>query len=186
MNVIISEGLYDKDFVRDWVVGFDEFVERLREYPLERVAKITGCNAELIAKAARMYATSGPACIPWTPVTDQQVSSTSAIRLQCMLRALCGHLDVKGGDTFLGFNPAVRSDSEMEMHEALSPQQKAKQLGSEQFPVFTYIVAWKRITARRNASGAPAMPISSAVVTWPIRWRCSRRWRKVIRIPSEH
>jgi anaerobic selenocysteine-containing dehydrogenase len=186
MNVIISEGLYDKDFVRDWVVGFDEFVERLREYPLERVAKITGCNAELIAKAARMYATSGPACIPWTPVTDQQVSSTSAIRLQCMLRALCGHLDVKGGDTFLGFNPAVRSNSEMEMHEALSPQQKAKQLGSEQFPVFTYIVAWKRITARRNASGAPAMPISSAVVTWPIRWRCSRRWRKVIRIPSEH
>ena len=28
-----------------------------------------------------MYATSGPAVIPWTPTTDQQVSSTSAIRL---------------------------------------------------------------------------------------------------------
>jgi anaerobic selenocysteine-containing dehydrogenase len=138
MHVIINEELYDKDFVRDWVVGFDAFVERVQEYPLDRVAKITGCDPEMIAKAARLYATTKPACIPWTPVTDQQVSSTSAIRLQCMLRALCGNLDVKGGDNFIGFNPAVRSDSEIEMHEALAPEQKAKQLGSDEFPVFTY------------------------------------------------
>ncbi len=138
LNVIISEELYDKEFVRDWTVGFDALAERAREYPLDRVAEITGVDAELIAAGARMYATSGPACIPWTPVTDQQVSSTSAIRLQCMLRALCGHLDVPGGDQLIGFNPAVRSDSEIEMHEVLAPEQKAKQLGSDQFPAFTY------------------------------------------------
>ena len=73
------------------------------EYPLDRVADITGVDAELIAKAARMYATEGPACIPWTPITDQQVSSTSAIRSQCMLRAISGNLDIKGGDQFVGF-----------------------------------------------------------------------------------
>jgi anaerobic selenocysteine-containing dehydrogenase len=138
LNVIIEEELYDKAFVRDWTVGFDALAERVREYPLDRVAEITGVEAELIAKAARMYATSGPACIPWTPATDQQVSSTSAIRLQCMLRALCGHLDVTGGDQLVGFNPAIRSDSEIEMHEVLAPEQKAKQLGSDQFPAYTY------------------------------------------------
>ena len=138
LNVIIEEELYDKDFVRDWTVGFDELVARVREYPLDRVAAITGVDEEAIREAARMYATTKPACIPWSPITDQQVSSTSAIRLQCMLRALTGNLDVKGGDTFVGFNPVVRSDSEIEAHEELPEAQKAKQLGADEFPVFTY------------------------------------------------
>lgn len=137
-RVIVDEGLYDKDFVRDWCVGFDALVERLAEYPLDRVAAITECAAEDIAAAARLYATHGPACIPWSPITDQQTSSTSAIRLQCILRALCGYVDAKGGDIFVGFHPAMRSDSEIEMHDLLSEAQKAKQLGADQYPVFTY------------------------------------------------
>ena len=138
LKVIIDEKLYDQDFVRDWTVGFDEFAKRVDEYPLERVAEITGVDVELIAKAARMYATNGPAAIPWSPITDQQASSTSAIRLQCALRALTGNVDVKGGEMFVGFNPKVRSDTEVEWHDALSHVQKAKQLGAEEFPVFTY------------------------------------------------
>ena len=138
LNVIINEELYDKDFVRDWTVGWAELRERVAEYPLGRVAEITGVDAELIAESARMYATTAPACIPWTPITDQQVSSTSGIRLQAILRAITGNLDVKGGDTFVGFSPAVRSDSELERHDLLSDAQKAKQLGADEFPVFTY------------------------------------------------
>ena len=38
LNVIIEEELYDKDFVREWTVGFNEFVERVRQYPLNRVS----------------------------------------------------------------------------------------------------------------------------------------------------
>ena len=138
LRVIVDEELYDKDFVRDWTVGFDALVERLKEYPVERVAEITGVPEEQIRESARLYATTEPACIPWTPITDQQVSSTSAIRLQCMLRAITGNVDVKGGDVFVGFSPTVRSDSEIEMHHLISDDQKAKQLGSDQFPVFTY------------------------------------------------
>jgi anaerobic selenocysteine-containing dehydrogenase len=138
LNVIIEEELYDKDFVRDWTVGFEEFAERCREYPVERVAEITGVDANLIREAARMYAQCSPAAIPWSPITDQQVSSTSAIRLQCALRAICGNLDVKGGELFIGFNPSLRSDTELEMHHVLSDEQKMKQLGADQFPVFTY------------------------------------------------
>lgn len=138
INVIIEEELYDKDFVRDWCVGFDAFAERIREYPVERVAAITGVDADLIRQAARMYAQNSPAAIPWSPITDQQVASTSAIRLQCAIRAICGNIDVKGGEMMTGFNPHVLSESEVEMHEALSPAQKAKQLGAAEHPVFTY------------------------------------------------
>lgn len=138
LRVILDEGLYDKEFVKNWTVGFDELKERVAEYPLERVAKLTECSEEMIAKAARMYATEGPAIIPWTPITDMQRNSTSAIRLQSILRAVCGYLDVPGGETLQGFHPNIVPESTIEMHELLSQEQKDKQLGSKTHPAFTY------------------------------------------------
>ena len=138
LKVIIDEELYDKDFVENWTIGFEELRQRVDEYPLERVAKLTGCDPEMIAKAARMYATEGPSIIPWTPITDMQRNSTSAIRLQCILRSICGYLDVPGGETLQGFPPDLINESLIEMHHVLSDEQKAKQLGSDKHPAFTY------------------------------------------------
>ena len=90
LKVIFDEGLYDKDFVENWTVGFEELRARVDEFPLDRVAKITGCDPDQIRKAARIYATHGPAVIPWTPITDMQRNSTSGIRLQSILRSVCG------------------------------------------------------------------------------------------------
>ncbi|MBL6814387.1 MAG: molybdopterin-dependent oxidoreductase, partial [Pseudomonadales bacterium] len=141
LKVIFDEGLYDKAFVRDWCVGFDELRQRVDEYPLERVAQITGVPAEDIAAAARMYANADGAVIPWTPITDQQLSSTSAIRLHSILRAVTGNLDVVGGETLGGFSESYIPESEIGLHERLSPEQKAKQLGYEDHPAFTYRAA---------------------------------------------
>jgi anaerobic selenocysteine-containing dehydrogenase len=141
LKVILDEGLYDTGFAADWTVGFEDFRERINAFPLSRVAEITGVEPDLIAEAARTYATTGPAVIPWTPITDQQRNSTSAIRLMCALRALCGNLDVKGGEILHGFHPDIVSESELEMHGALSAMQKAKQLGAETHPAFTYRAA---------------------------------------------
>ncbi|MCP5180152.1 MAG: molybdopterin-dependent oxidoreductase [Pseudomonadales bacterium] len=138
LNVIVNEALYDKAFVRNWTIGFEQLAERVRDYPVDRVAAITGVAPELIVDAARLYATTRPGVIPWSPITDQQVSSTSAIRMHAILRALTGNLDVKGGERFLPFNPSIVHDTDIEMHDALAPAQKAKQLGADEFPVFTY------------------------------------------------
>lgn len=138
LNVIIAEKLYDSDFVRNWTVGFEDLKARVAEYPLERVEEITGVPADLIRTSARMYATARSAVIPWSPIIDQQVSSTSIIRLQSILRAICGHLDVPGGELLYGPNDEMRSECAIEIHEALSPQQRAKQLGYDQYPAYTY------------------------------------------------
>ncbi len=138
LKVILDEGLYDADFVEKWTHGFEAFRARVDEYPLDRVAELTGVDAELIARAARMYATEGPSIIPWTPITDQQRNSTSAIRLHCALRALCGYVDVPGGELLHGFHPNIVSESELELHSALSQEQRDKQLGSDTHPAFTY------------------------------------------------
>ncbi|MEM7070110.1 MAG: molybdopterin-dependent oxidoreductase, partial [Pseudomonadota bacterium] len=141
LKVIFDEGLYDKKFVRDWCVGFDELKARVDEYPLERVEAITGVDRELIAEAARTYANADGAIIPWTPITDMQISSTSAIRLHSILRAVTGNLDVVGGETLGGFNPDYIPESEIALHELLPDEQKAKQLGYDQHPAYTYRVA---------------------------------------------
>lgn len=138
LKVIFDEDLYDHDFVARWTTGFDALRERVDSFPLERVADITGCTPAQIAQAARMYATQGPSVIPWTPITDQQRNSTSAIRLQSILRAVCGYLDVPGGEAMMGFHPKIVSESEVEMHHVLPEAQKLKQLGADRHPVFTY------------------------------------------------
>ena len=138
LKVIIDEELYDKEFVADFTVGFEALRKRVDEYPLERVSEITGVPADQIAEAARAYATADSACIPWTPITDMQISSTSAIRLHSILRALTGNLDVPGGELMGGFNPNYISESQLAMHEMLAPQQKAKQLGADTHPAYTY------------------------------------------------
>ncbi len=141
LKVIFDEELYDKDFVRTWCTGFEELEARVDEYPLERVEEITGVDRELIAEAARMYASADGAIIPWTPITDMQISSTSAIRLHSILRAVTGNLDVVGGETISGFNPSYIPESELGLHEVLSPEQKAKQLGYSKHPAYTYRAA---------------------------------------------
>lgn len=138
LKVIIDEELYDKDFVANWTHGFDEFKARIDEFPLERVAKLTGLSPDLIAEAARMYAGAKPGVIPWTPITDQQRNSTSAIRLHGALRALCGNLDVPGGETMQGLNPDIISETELELHDILPEEKRALQLGADKHPVFTY------------------------------------------------
>ena len=138
LNVIITEELYDKDFVENWTVGFEELKERVADFPLERVEEITGIPRELIVESARLYATSKSAVIPWTPITDMQLNSTSAIRLHSILRAITGNLDILGGEMLGGFTPDYIPESKLQLHELLSDEQKAKQLGSDLHPAYTY------------------------------------------------
>lgn len=136
LNVVINEELYDKEFVKKWTVGFEQLKERVQEYPLSKVSEITGCEPETIREAAVMYATSGSSIIPWGPIPDMQKNSTSLIRCHSILRAICGFLNK---NEILGsLSPDVISISEMEMHEILPDEKKKIQLGTENYPLFTY------------------------------------------------
>ena len=66
LHVIINEELYDKEFVANWTVGFEQLKQRVQEYTPARVEELTWVPAEQVVAAARMYA-SGPAIIPGIP-----------------------------------------------------------------------------------------------------------------------
>jgi len=131
-HVIVEEGLYDKEFVENYIHGWDAFVERVRQYPLDRVEEITWVKKELIREAARIYATTKPACINWGVPTEQTLNCTDCTRLLTGLMALTGNLDGPGGNVFF-VPPPVRTVSEFSRHRDLPPEQRKKRLGGEQY-----------------------------------------------------
>lgn len=132
-HVIIEEELYDKEFVENYIHGWEPFKERvMKEYPLEKVQEITWVDKDLIRKAARMYATTKPACIHWGVPTEQTINCVNYTRATTGLMAITGNLDAPGGNA-LFVNPPTRTVSEFARHKDLPPEQQAKRLGGDQF-----------------------------------------------------
>src|SRR6516165_7074049 len=130
MNVIINEELYDKDFVASYCHGFEQLRERVKEYPLKKVADITWCDPEMIAQAAHAYATMPPGCIVWGNGTDQLGNNTfQATRALLILMGLTGNLDAPGGNVFY---PAPKLNF-FELWDKLPPEQEKKRLGGDRF-----------------------------------------------------
>lgn len=98
IHEIISHNLYDADFVSQWTVGFEELRRSAAQFPAETVAEGIWLDPLAVKEAARIYATTSPACIVDGNGLDMQLHSFDATRAVCMLRALTGNLDVKGGD----------------------------------------------------------------------------------------
>lgn len=99
-NVIISEDLYDHDFVEKWTYGFDEFAARINDPVMgmtpERAAEICDVPVEDIYKAARMYANAKPASIAWGLAFDQNQNGNQAAHCVLALMAITGNIDVPG------------------------------------------------------------------------------------------
>jgi anaerobic selenocysteine-containing dehydrogenase len=131
-NVIISEGLYDKEFIEKYTHGWDKFVERVQEYPLDKVEKITWVPAAKIKDAARLYAKTKPACIQWGVAIEQTINCTDNNRILTDLMAITGNLDAPGGNVFFT-PPPVRTLSQFGMHRELSAEQREKQLGGNTY-----------------------------------------------------
>jgi len=128
LRVVIDEGLIDRAFVDRWTVGFDDLVEMLQDFPVERVAELTWVPADRIREAARLYAQHGPACAFLGQALDPQPNSSQAIRAITALIAVTGNLDVPGGNVI--YSPGRLAKSPTERHDWLAPEQDAKRLGN--------------------------------------------------------
>ncbi len=130
--VILEEELYDKEFVKNWIYGWKEFVDRVKEYPPKRVSEITWVGEEKIRQAARLFATAKPACIQWGVAIEQSINCVDNNRVLIGLAAITGNLDVPGGMVFY-VPPPTMNASQFGAHKLLSPEQRKKRLGGETF-----------------------------------------------------
>ena len=90
MNVIIAEGLHDRDYVNCHTLGFGELAERVRDYPPQTVAAITGLPVDRIVGLAREYAATRPAAIRLNYGMQRYAGGASAVRTITCLPALTG------------------------------------------------------------------------------------------------
>lgn len=98
INVMVTEELYDPRFISEWTLGFDELRQLVSSYTPEKMALQTWLAAEDIRHAARLYARTKPACLVEGNGLDMHINVSRNTRALCILRALSGNLDKKGGD----------------------------------------------------------------------------------------
>ena len=96
MNVIISEGLMDKEFVANRTEAYDALAEVLAKYTPEMVSEITWVPAEDIRKAARIYAEAETAAICYSMGLTQHSTGTDNVKSVCNLAMLTGNIGRPG------------------------------------------------------------------------------------------
>jgi anaerobic selenocysteine-containing dehydrogenase len=138
INVIISEELYDKEFVAKWCYGFDKLAERVKEYTPQKVSEIAWVSPEKIIKAAEMFATNKPACAMEGMGVAQQPNAHAALQARYILTAITGNIDIPGGDELLGPNLQLITEHEMEMWDAIPKEQRLKQIGCDRFKLLSW------------------------------------------------
>lgn len=168
LNVIIAEGLYDKAFVKEWTIGFDELVEHVKEYTPQKVEAITWVPAEMIKAMARMIAANTPVSITLGVSMDHCTSGIQTIRAIAIISAITGSVDVSGGSIY--FPPLMTK--KLGVEETLEEHWP---VGAD-YPLFTKFSMGEQTVSKVTEQIVSEKPYpvkaliiqgSNPVVTWP-------------------
>jgi formate dehydrogenase alpha subunit len=100
-HVVVKEGLYDPDFIRQRTEGFEEYLESLEAYTPEWAESVSGVPAQSIREAARLYAGAKRGAIYWGMGISQSTHGTDNTLSLTNLALMCGHVGKAG----TGLNP---------------------------------------------------------------------------------
>jgi anaerobic selenocysteine-containing dehydrogenase len=157
LYVIITEELYDKDFVENWTIGFEQLRDHVKEYTPEIVEKLTWVPAGKIREIARIYATHKPGAIARKFSVEHCVSGVQYRRATDILIAITGNLDIKGGNVY--YPPFRLRKARLEGALPLS-----EAIGAIRWPLFSRLVGEDQGLAVPDAiiKGQP-YPIKSVI-----------------------
>ena len=96
-RIIVEAGLHNAAFLAQHAHGFERYLDRLRDYPLERVAAITGLPATHVNRLACDYARHRPALIIAGFGLQRHHRAGQTMRAVALLAALTGNIGLAGG-----------------------------------------------------------------------------------------
>jgi anaerobic selenocysteine-containing dehydrogenase len=134
LRVIINEGIYDKEFVKRWTVGFEDLTTYVQSFTPEEVERITSVPGETVVSLAREIAATKHVSLRMYTGLEYTNSGVQNIRAVYLLWTLAGHLDVPGG---LLITPPVQS---FRAPAKIRPPEGAKAIGSAEYPLFYELV----------------------------------------------
>lgn len=101
MYVLITENLYDRQFVESCCTGFDKLKEKVLQYPPEKVNEICGIAPDTIRDVARRLASVKPVMVCYTLGITEHTCGKNNVMSIANLQMLLGNMGVKYG----GVNP---------------------------------------------------------------------------------
>ncbi len=101
MHIILKESWYDREYVAERTEGFEALTAKLEDYPPDKVAQITGIDAETLRRVAEMYAKNKPASIVYCMGITQHTTGVDNVKSLANLAMLTGNIGVASG----GVNP---------------------------------------------------------------------------------
>jgi anaerobic selenocysteine-containing dehydrogenase len=133
-HVIIRDSLYDREFVENWTIGFDEFANYVLDFTPQRVASLTGISEDTIEDLAERIADAeGATYIMYTGL-EYTKSGVQNIRAVMVLWAIAGQLDVEGGRCFLGNDRMFP----LPANRHLKSPGWEKSIAKDRFPVYSH------------------------------------------------
>jgi anaerobic selenocysteine-containing dehydrogenase len=103
MHVMVREGLTDRSFIRDHVVGFEAFAEKvLSDCAPERISPVCGLPAAVIENMAREFAAARAPFIRLGSGLTRYGNGAMTVRTIACLPALSGAWQRPGGGLFAG------------------------------------------------------------------------------------
>ena len=96
LNVIVSEGLYDRQYVEANTEGFENLKRHIRDFTPEAMAPVCGIDAERLREVARCYAGAERGIIFWGMGISQSVHGTDNARCLIALSMVTGHVGRPG------------------------------------------------------------------------------------------
>jgi formate dehydrogenase major subunit len=96
LNVIITEGLYDQQYVQGFTENFAALKEHVQAFPPEKMEPECGIPAATIREVARLYARSRASIIFWGMGISQSVHGTDNARCLIALALTTGQIGRPG------------------------------------------------------------------------------------------
>jgi len=96
LNTIVTEGLYDKQYVQTYTEGFPQFAEHIKDFTPEEMAPVCGIPADTLREVARTYARAESAIIFWGMGVSQHTHGTDNARCLIALSLITGQIGRPG------------------------------------------------------------------------------------------
>ena len=96
MHVIVTEGLYNEQYVQAHTEGFEQLRDHLKDFTPEEMAPICGIEPDVLREVARLYAGAKAAIIFWGMGVSQHIHGTDNARCLISLALMSGQVGRPG------------------------------------------------------------------------------------------
>jgi anaerobic selenocysteine-containing dehydrogenase len=161
-HYLIQTGAYDRDFVKRYATGFEQFKVYAKRFTPDLVAAQTGVHKQMVLNMARMMAKHRPRVVHAPGISlEHQENGLNNLRTIACLSGLSGAIDIKGGEVW----PEAPKTKKLPLYDEL-PLFDQKPIGAELFSVlYQFRKECHSMTAMDYMLGKGTYPLRGLILT---------------------